>query len=182
MDHTVYATAAALRDELSAMLNHTRAGHPGIAMVHPGDIVPMYGCPLAAVRVVNITPDTRTLRSGVCGTTLHIATLEMVVDRCYTTPDDNAMPTLGVLDSHARDAIDDAAAMRVAAQCFRTGPPSTLLGPWTSRVAGGILRGDSHLHGDDRPWVWLRHPAGGVAGHRRPGAAATGRPPQFGVT
>lgn len=141
MDHTVYATAAALRDELSAMLNHTRAGHPGIAMVHPGDIVPMYGCPLAAVRVVNITPDTRTLRSGVCGTTLHIATLEMVVDRCYTTPDDNAMPTLGVLDSHARDAIDDAAAMRVAAQCFRTGPPSTLLGPWTSRVAGGILRG-----------------------------------------
>lgn len=144
MDGTLYPLARALLDELSRLLNFTRAGHPDYAVVHPGNTVPQYGCSLAAVRVANIIPAPgNTVRGGLCGNTNIVAVLEMTVDRCYATPPDNSMPTLAVLDSYSRDLADDAAAMRTAAQCFRgTTPPAPLLGAWTPRgPAGGIFGG-----------------------------------------
>lgn len=142
MDRMVYDLASELLDALVAALNLTRAGAPGLAVVHPGDQVPQYGCALAAVRVVTVPPDpgTRPPFEG------WETTFEMVVDRCYTTPADNSMPPLPVLDSHARDSLDDAGAMRRAALCawqreFPAPEQQRRFGVWTPRGPSGAIYG-----------------------------------------
>lgn len=113
-----YRYAADLCGVLADRLALTRAGAVP-TIVHPGNMVPMYGCPLATVRVVSITPgQPPPLNAGgrPCGESRHTVVLEMVVDRCYRTPVDNGKPPDGWLDSYARDILDDAEAMRRAAR------------------------------------------------------------------
>lgn len=139
MDIRVYDLAAVLVAEFAAALEHTRAGGPDIAIVHPGDTVPQYGsCGLAAVRVVTIaptvTPDPR------CAQEWQV-TYELTMDRCYQTPADNGMPAVPVLDSAVRDLLEDAGAMRKAALCaWPTGQRRTY-GVWTPRGPSGGIHG-----------------------------------------
>lgn len=142
MDLRTYDLASGLLDELTAALSHTRAGAPAVAVVHPGNLVPMYGCNggAAAVRVVTITATP--LREGAiaCGVDWSV-TYEMSVDRCYATPDDNGMPALGVLDSAARDELEDAGAMRKAAVCGWPAGTRAIPGVWTPRGPEGGIHG-----------------------------------------
>lgn len=156
MDLKVYDLATALLGELTEALAGTRGGQVDQAVVHPGNMVPMYGCSVAAVRVVTIVP--MSVRNP-CAPEFAV-TYEMVVDRCYRTPDNNTMPALGVLDSAARDAYEDAAAMRKAALCAWS-RNSVYPGTWTPRgPAGGIhggamtveVRGLTLSCGCDQPW------------------------------
>lgn len=151
MDVGVYEAARTLLDELVVRLDSTRAGPVAAAAVHPGDMVPGYGCAvtrsaegLATVRVAAIYP-TRVFPVPLDGplkareAVEYAAQLEMTVDRCYITPDDNSMPTPAELDSLSRDAMDDAAAMRIAAACTFS---RAIAGMWIPRgPAGGIHGG-----------------------------------------
>ena len=149
-----YVLAQKLLDELTARLAETRAGAPCSAMVHPGDMVPAYssncsrGCEgLAAVRIVSTYPTVSFPEqlSGVAkpGCAIEdVVMLEMVVDRCYYTPKDNAQPTNGYLDSAARDAQEDAQAMRLAAAEAWDRKRRRAMGIWAPRgPAGGIHGG-----------------------------------------
>lgn len=140
MDLKVYDLASALLGELTEALAHTRAGQVAQAVVHPGDTVPMYGCELAAVRVAGIAPIP--LRNSGCPKEFAV-TYELVVDRCYRgATDTGAMATLGVLDSAARDAYEDAGAMRKAVLCGTpAGAGSVYPGPWTARGPRGGIHG-----------------------------------------
>lgn len=138
MDVRVYDLASLLLDELTAALAHTRAGPPDLAVVHPGNTVPQYGCAVAAVRVVTILPIPG--KSPTCPPEYQ-ATYEMSVDRCYMTPADNGMPPLGVLDSAARDALEDAGAMRKAAHCAWSAGVRRTHGTWTPRGPQGGIHG-----------------------------------------
>ncbi|ORL03398.1 hypothetical protein A6F55_09260 [Prescottella equi] len=152
MDISIYGHAAALRDEFAAQLDNTRAGAPCLVTVHPGDTVPAYGCEcrggegIAWVRLVSTFPTLNYPEPYVNtlpNPALQLAVvLEMGVDRCYPNTDDNSMPTLGQLDSAARDAIDDAAAMHRAAMCAFTSRERVIPGIWEPRgPAGGIHGG-----------------------------------------
>lgn len=135
----VYGFARALLDEFTARLAETRAGAPEFAVVHPGNLVPQYGCSVAAVRVVNIAAIPNPRNASACPTEYYVA-LELSIDRCYRTPDNNGMPPLPVLDSAARDEIEDAEAARAAAVCAF--PNRAQIGLWTPRgPAGGIHGG-----------------------------------------
>lgn len=138
MDIGVYDLAAALLDELTDALALTRAGAPDAAVVHPGDIVPGYygQCSLAAVRVVTIIAETGQPKR----TPEFQAVYEMTVDRCYPTPENNAMPTLAQLDSLTRDDMEDAGAMRKAAACA-WGTRIRSFGTWTPRGPSGGWHG-----------------------------------------
>lgn len=140
MDLRVYDLAAALLDELTAALAFTRGGAPERAVVHPGNQVPQYleSCSLAAVRVVTVLPIAG--KSPTCPGEWQV-TYEMSVDRCYYTPPDNGMPALGVLDSEARDALEDAGAMRKAAACAWPRDTRRLFGTWTPRGPSGGAHG-----------------------------------------
>jgi hypothetical protein len=131
-----YVLARRLLDELSSRLDTTRAGQVEKAVVHPGNMVPQYGCSLAAVRIVNITAAAATTPSP-CPPGWFI-TFEMTVDRCYRTPDDNSMPPVPVLDSASRDMVDDADAMRAAALCAFE---RRQIGTWTPRGPSGGIHG-----------------------------------------
>ena len=149
-----YVLAQKLLDELTVRLGETRAGAPCSAMVHPGDMVPAYssvcnnGCEgLAAVRIVSTYPTAAFPEQLVTpvkqGCTVEDAVmLEMVVDRCYYTPQDNAQPGNGYLDSAARDAQEDAQAMRLAAAAAWEKHRRYTMGVWAPRgPAGGIHGG-----------------------------------------
>lgn len=138
MDLHVYDLAALLAAELSAALEHTRAGQADFVVVHPGDMVPQYGCALAAVRLVTILPVAPKPR---CAPEWQI-TYEMSVDRCYPSTENNAMPPVAWLDSAVRDQLEDAGAMRKAALCAWPNDQGRLYGTWTPRgPAGGIYGG-----------------------------------------
>lgn len=157
MDAGVYATALRLKDELALALSATRAGAVCAAMVHPGDSVPMYGCAgpnctgSAFVRVASIQPFksfpvplAEAVSQKECGLIEYGATYELLVDRCYPNTPKNEMPSIGRLDSAARDAIDDAAAMRKAiASAFGPSRIRYVPGPWTPRGASGGIHGGS---------------------------------------
>lgn len=138
MDIRVYDLARALLDEFTAALIHTRAGAAEVAVIHPGDQVPQYGCALAAVRLVTILP--AEMRGPVCPPEWQ-ATFELTMDRCYRTPEDNGMPALGVLDSAVRDLLEDAGAMRKAALCAWGNNVRRRFATWTPRGASGAIHG-----------------------------------------
>lgn len=141
MDIRTYDYAVDLLDHLQAALALTRGGAADVAVVHPGNQVPQYlvgSCVVAAVRVVTVLPVAG--KSPVCPVEWQV-TYEMSVDRCYTTPRDNGMPAAGVLDSHARDALEDAGAMRKAALCAWPSGARKLFGTWTPRGPAGGAHG-----------------------------------------
>lgn len=151
MDTGVYQVAHTLIGALTAALASTRAGAPCISMVHPGTMTPDYGwcdCDtgegMAWTRVVSITP-TELFPAALSKpvTPGHVvqlaAVIELGVDRCYWNTDDNSMPAVAILDSLARDVIDDAAAMMRAAQCAGLG--DVILGPWLPRGPQGGIHG-----------------------------------------
>lgn len=139
MDLKVYALASQLLDGFTTALADTRAGAPDIGIIHPGNMVPQYGCPTAAVRVVTILP-VQLRGPGPCSTEWQI-TYEMTVDRCYTSTPRNEMPAAGILDSHTRDMLEDAAAMRRAAMCAWPKHQSRQFGAWTPRGPDGGIYG-----------------------------------------
>ncbi len=140
MDLRTYDLAADLLAELVAALAHTRGGAVDQAVVHPGNQVPQYfgKCSTAAVRVVTILPVAG--RSPICVTEWRV-TYEMSVDRCYMTPADNGMPPVAVLDSEARDVLEDAGAMRKAALCAWPDAVRREVGTWTPRGPAGGAHG-----------------------------------------
>ncbi|GGG03961.1 hypothetical protein GCM10007304_17620 [Rhodococcoides trifolii] len=146
----VYVAAARLLDRLVIELASSRAGEPAVATLHTGASVPDYGCcidgdleGLAVVRIGPVSPSKswpRPLNEQVrqSDAVEYSVLLEMIVTRCYSTPEDNGLPTMGVLDSSVRDAQDDAAAMRRAARyTFKEAIP----GPWAPRGPMGGLHG-----------------------------------------
>ncbi|MGW6376225.1 hypothetical protein ACWFRB_09200 [Rhodococcus sp. NPDC055112] len=151
MDVGVYQLAATLVGELSAQLEDTRAGAVRFATVHPGDTVPAYGCGCgtgegqAWVRVVGMYPSVNFPEPYVIpqpgAPIVWAVTLEMGVDRCYPSPEQNEMPTPGELDSAARDAMDDAAAMRRAAMCAFDRSVQAVPGMWEPRGPSGGIHG-----------------------------------------
>lgn len=156
MDGRVYRMALRLKDELALALADTRAGAVCAAMVHPGDMVPMYGCQgpgctgSAFVRVSSIAafspfpvPLAEAVTGKDCSRVEYGATFELVVDRCYPNTSNNEIPGVPRLDSAARDALDDAAAMRKAvAAALLPSKTRFVPGPWMPRgPAGGIHGG-----------------------------------------
>lgn len=147
MDAGVYVLAARLLDRLVYELASTRAGEPSWAAVHPGtQIQPHFeDCSsMAAVRVkmigaVSSFPvPARQLSSH--DPHEYAVTIEMVVDRCAYNNEQNAVPDVAELDSMARDAMDDAAAMRKAALCAWP-DEQVVLGTWVPRSGGGVHGG-----------------------------------------
>lgn len=113
-----YAIAGQLLAAFVAALELTRGGAPEAAVVHPGTMTPDYGgCGLAWTRVVETRPVPGSTVSGCVDQ--HQVTVEIGMTRCYTTPDRNVMPAPAVLDSAARDTLDDARAMRMAVSALR---------------------------------------------------------------
>ncbi|MFC4374536.1 hypothetical protein ACFO5K_10520 [Nocardia halotolerans] len=111
-------------------------------MVHPGNMTPAYGCGcdesegIAWTRVLMIAPPTvfpQILAAPVQpGPQVQLAaTTELGVDRCYYSTEDNSMPEPDILDSPARDALDDAAAMHRAVMCAGLG--AVVVGSWQPR-------------------------------------------------
>lgn len=153
MDIGIYALAAKLRDELAAQLDATRAGPPCFALVHPGNMAPAYGCGcdtgegMAWVRVASIGSSVNYPQQHGAPTTPRdpiVATvvLELGVYRCYPLPEErNVMLPIPELDSLARDAIDDAAAMRRAAVCAFLPAEMPILGTWSPYTSGGVHGG-----------------------------------------
>lgn len=141
-----YEFGRRLLDELSVKLADTRAGQVQSTVMHPGDQVVMYGCSMAAVRVVSMWPS-KVFPMPVDGTSSrpgeklsYVVQYEMVVDRCYRNTDKNEMPAIEELDSLQRDAMDDFRAMQRAAQCaFTRG--SVLIGQWIPRGPMGGMHG-----------------------------------------
>jgi hypothetical protein len=157
MDAGAYKLARTLLDELTAILPDTRAGDVCEAAVHAGDMIPMYGgcssCTdgsvgFAATRVVSIYP-TASFPQPVGAPGLqqvyggHVVELQAVVDRCYPTPEDNAMPTVAELDSLARDQHDDMAALMRAVQCAFPRSQQVIPGMCTPRGPSGGVYGVS---------------------------------------
>ncbi|WP_282775774.1 hypothetical protein [Nocardia sp. CC201C] len=152
MDTGVYQVAHTLIGALTTALSTTRAGAPCISVVHPGTLTPAYGwcaCDegegMAWTRVVSVGPTERfpaPLSQPVpAGRVAQLAAvIELGVDRCYWNTDDNAMPDIAVLDSLARDVLDDAAAMRRAVECAGLSG-DVVLGPWTPRGPSGGIHG-----------------------------------------
>ncbi|MFE2995016.1 hypothetical protein ACFXG4_08395 [Nocardia sp. NPDC059246] len=152
MDTGVYRVAHTLIGALTAALASTRAGAPCLSVVHAGNMAPDYGwcaCDdgegMAWSRVVSITPTvdfpTPIARAVPAGQVAQLAAVfELGVTRCYYTPEDNSMPEIGVLDSMARDAADDAAAMLRAVQCSGL-DPDAMVGPWVPRGPQGGIHG-----------------------------------------
>ncbi|MGW4123637.1 hypothetical protein [Nocardia sp. NPDC004711] len=152
MDTGVYQVAHTLIGALTAALASTRAGAPCISVVHPGTMTPDYGwCKsddgegMAWTRVVSITPvlhfPTPVAHPVPAGNVAQLAAvIELGVDRCYWTTEDNSMPEIAILDSMARDVLDDAAAMLRAVQCCGLGA-DTVLGPWVPRGPQGGIHG-----------------------------------------
>lgn len=150
VDTGVYVAAGRLLAQLDAELTATRAGAPCITVVHPGNVMPDYGCGcderegIAWTRVVSIAPTatfpvvlTGPVRQG---SVVQLAvTIELGVTRCYWTTEDNSMPEPGVLDSMARDALDDAAALHRAAICADVG--DRVVGTWMPRGPQGGIHG-----------------------------------------
>lgn len=150
VDTGVYSAAARLLAQLDAELGATRAGEPCIAVVHPGNSMPDYGCGcderegIAWTRVVSIAPTIAfpTVHAGLVppsGTVQLAVTIELGVSRCYWTTADNTMPEDAVLDSMARDILDDSAAMYRAAMCADIG--ERVVGTWTPRGPMGGIHG-----------------------------------------
>jgi hypothetical protein len=151
VDTGVYAAAHTLIERLAVELASTRAGAPCVATVHPGNMVPAYGCGcgdaegIAWTRVVSVGGTTKfpQLLAGPVpqGQVMQLAAvIELGVDRCYWQTEDNAMPEpVAILDSLARDALDDAAAMRRAALCAGFG--DVVLGSWMPRGPQGGIHG-----------------------------------------
>ena len=135
-----YLMAGQLLALLVEVLGETRGGAPDLAVVHPGDMVPDYGCGLATTRVVS--SDVVTPARTSCTVDEHRVTIELRMVRCYTTPPENAMPPVSVLDSATRDALDDARAMRAAIAEFRelTGLRVTT-GAWRPHGPKGGIHG-----------------------------------------
>ncbi|MRH86012.1 hypothetical protein GFY24_00780 [Nocardia sp. SYP-A9097] len=153
MDTGVYQVAHTLIGALTAALASTRAGAPCVSVVHPGTSTPMYGwckCEdnaegMAWTRVVSIAPTIRFPQpiSGVAapGEVVQLAAvIELGVDRCYWSTEDNSMPPIEILDSMARDIADDAAAMMRAVQCAGL-PQDVVLGSWMPRGPSGGIHG-----------------------------------------
>ncbi|MDI9914349.1 hypothetical protein [Rhodococcus sp. IEGM 1379] len=145
----VYGKAQQLLNELTAKLETTRAGQVDYAAVHPGDIVPAYGCETAFVRPGRIWPTTafpnqlNPAQTDLTQPVSYAADLEVVVYRCYGFTEKNEMPELSELDSLARDALDDARAMMRAVQCaFDRGTPVSV-SPWMPRGPSGGIHGGS---------------------------------------
>lgn len=145
----VYGKATQLLNELTSKLESTRSGQVDYAAVHPGDIVPAYGCETAFVRPGNIWPtmafpnQLNPAQIDPSQAVSYAADLEIVVYRCYGYTSDNSMPELYDLDSLARDALDDAHAMMRAVQCaFDRGTP-LFVGPWMPRGPSGGIHGGS---------------------------------------
>lgn len=151
MSMLVYELAARLRDELSAQLDHTRAGAPCMTAVHPGEMTPHYGCEchagegMAWVRVGPMWPTAQFPLAYEAplpvGPTGWAATLELGVVRCYPGTEDNSMPPLADLDSAARDALDDALAMQRAAACAFERGTQVIPGMWEPRGPSGGVHG-----------------------------------------
>lgn len=156
MDIGVYALAATLRDELAAQLAETRAGAPCFAVVHPGNMAPAYGCEcgtgegMAWVRVASNGPSVeypQRYAQPIGRSTpplVETVVLELGIYRCYPNTEDNEMPSLPQLDSAARDALDDAAAMRRAALCAFSADARPIPGGWQpygplGGIHGGIM-------------------------------------------
>lgn len=112
-----YLIAGQLLALFETALSDTRGGPPDMAVVHPGELVPDYGCGLATVRVVSA--DVAVPARTSCTVDEHRVVLELRMARCYATPQDNGMPPVAVLDSAVRDTLDDARAMRAAIIEFR---------------------------------------------------------------
>ncbi|MGY4103429.1 hypothetical protein ACW2Q0_28280 [Nocardia sp. R16R-3T] len=155
VDTGVYMVARALVDRLAVELVETRAGAACIAIVHPGNTVPSYGwcgCDagegMAWSRVVSVAPTERfpipLASPPTPGRTAQlVAVIELGVDRCYWSTEDNSMPDPAFLDSMARDVIDDAAAMRAAVAAVLTADDAdqVIVGQWLPRGPQGGIHG-----------------------------------------
>lgn len=145
----VYGKATQLLNELTSRLESTRAGQVEYASVHPGDMVPAYGCETAFVRPGQIYPTVafpaplNPAQIDASQPVLYVADLEVVVFRCYRGTSDNSMPQLQELDSLARDALDDARAMMRAVSCAFDRGTQFFCGPWIPRGPSGGIHGGS---------------------------------------
>lgn len=141
MYNSEYQAAQDLLDELTSTLVLTKGGQVEFAFIHPGDIIPEYGCSQAAVRVVETTPTVQFPNPlpgpQKCGTYMHAVTLEMSVVRCYDRPPDNGMLSPAQINEQSKVLIDDAAAMRKAATCA-----------WPDRTPHMPLNWSQYVHGD----------------------------------
>lgn len=139
MDLKVYDLGVELLNELMVSLATTRGGAPTIAAFHPGNQVPFEGCPLAAVRTVNVIPIAA--RAPNCPPEFSV-TYEMTVDRCYPITNRGEMAAIPRLDSATRDLLEDGGAMRRAAMCADWGRDARrTLGTWTPRGPSGAMYG-----------------------------------------
>ena len=157
MDIGVYAMASAVLDELTAQLNDTRAGQACIATVYPGVMaVDEFGCGCnegegqAWVRVANMYPtvnfpDQYVLPFAGYDPLTWAVVLELGVTRCYPITKNGDMPPAAHLDSAARDAMDDAAAMRRAAMCAFGNQVPRILGSWEPRGPNAGVHGGTML-------------------------------------
>lgn len=159
VDTGVYAAAQKLVTQLDGELHSTRAGAVCCAFVHPGTMTPDYGActceddsgatvgeGMAWARVVSIAPTVagrfpQTVTVPVTGgqTVQLAAVIELGVIRCSWGTEDNSMPHGAYLDSMARDALDDAAAMQRAAQAADLG--TWVMGIWVPRGPSGGVHG-----------------------------------------
>jgi hypothetical protein len=145
----VYGKATLLLNELTSRLESTRAGQVEYAAVHPGDMVPAYGCETAFVRPGQIWPTAafpaalNPAQMDLSRPVSYAADLEIVVFRCYGFTAKNEMPELYELDSLARDALDDARAMMRAVQCAFDRGTQFFCGPWIPRGPAGGIHGGS---------------------------------------
>lgn len=179
IDCNEYGLAASLLAALKVEIQVARAGGGPdelISVVHPGGQPPMYGCGLMWTRVVGSAADSgsgplsRPARDGVVPTWR--VELEMGIYRCYPVVQDkeDAMPPPALLDSAARDAFDDAAAMRrasVRAFLDEDGEPDLSVTPQAWRpitprggVHGGLMTvrvmADLSGQGSDEGWPMLQ--------------------------
>lgn len=138
-----YLIAGVLLSQFVEALAATRAGVADIAVIHPGDMVPGYGCGLVTARVAQTTAAPGAKPSPRCGVVTFAVTVELSVVRCYATPPDNGMPPVAVLDSACRDIMEDAAAARVAVARFRelTGLTTQFVSWRPSGPKGGLHSG-----------------------------------------
>jgi hypothetical protein len=153
-DTGVYGAAMQLLEVLVRELANTRAGEPATSTLHAGTLVPDYGQHFdgdregfCSVRIADIVPTlnfpapvNKPVRGHEGGSLQVSVVLEMVVTRCYGHPERNDMPPLGQLDSDVRDIVDDAAAMRRAAQLMSR---EAIPGAWRPRPQQGGIHGGS---------------------------------------
>lgn len=159
VDTGVYVVARHLIDALTIQLAGTRAGAPCVATVQTGTSVPsdtpcqcidddgaVVGEGQAWTRVASLamttafpTPLSRPVPRGQIPQLM--AVIELGVERCYALTDDNSPSGESVIDSAARDALDDAAAMLAAIRNTELGE-DIVIGSWTPRaVLGGVHGG-----------------------------------------